>query len=88
MLAITDLVDQLRDQDQAETFERIGGNTVGDVRRFFGLCQRCGELPPDRSRIMCRECWEEYERTMEQQYEYYERYSDQKQEPLCDSPTY
>lgn len=56
-MKVTDLVDRLRDEDQAETFARIGGNTVGDVRKFFGLCQRCGERPPDGSGIMCVECW-------------------------------
>jgi len=37
--------------------EKERGETVTRLRKFFGLCQRCGLRPPDGSRIMCRECW-------------------------------
>lgn len=37
--------------------ERQRGVTVARLRKFFGLCQRCGIRPHDGSRIMCTQCW-------------------------------
>jgi hypothetical protein len=35
------------------------GQTVVRLRKFFGLCQRCGVRKADGSRLMCRECWQD-----------------------------
>jgi hypothetical protein len=61
---LRDLVDAMKENEQAALFERIGGNTLAHVRKFLGLCQRCGKCPPSGGPL-CRECWIEtsdYER--------------------------
>jgi hypothetical protein len=52
-----ELIDAMKESEQAALFSRIGGNTLAHVRKFLGLCQRCGEVPPDGSGIMCQSCW-------------------------------
>lgn len=38
-----------------EQLER--GQRIARMRRFFGLCQRCGLRPHHGSTKMCSECW-------------------------------
>ena len=37
--------------------EKERGQLITRLRKFFGLCQRCGLRPHDNSRLMCRDCW-------------------------------
>lgn len=39
--------------------EQINAELVCRLRKFYGLCQRCGVRPHDGSRIMCVACWQE-----------------------------
>ena len=60
-LRSTELREERLEREQAETFRKIGGTTVGDVRRWLGVCHRCGLRPIGVQGMVCFECHQKTE---------------------------